>query len=101
MEPSQDTWINAILTSTDGLQRATPSPFLYAKIWNRLNARLVDLPISGRTVWLAATALIVLIVLNWTVASQHSAATPTDTAGLQTVVSDMNLYPAPHQLYTQ
>ncbi|NID12255.1 hypothetical protein [Fibrivirga algicola] len=99
MEPGKDTWINDVLGSLDGLSRAEPSPFLFAKIRNKLT----DAPSSGyvptRLVWLATASFALLAVLNWQLLQRVSGTTSPTSADLHTVVTDMHLYPSTHQLY--
>lgn len=97
MEPEKTKWINAILNSLDGLQRAEPSPFLFAKIQNRLAARPDYVPM--RTVWLAAASFALLAVLNWQLADSLGSPAPTTTGELEKVITDLHLYPATNQFY--
>lgn len=93
MEPEKDKWINTILGSLDGIQRAEPSPFLFAKIQNKLNARPEKTYVSRQTVWLAAASFVVLAVLNWQLVTGVSGTTKPNTGELNTVITDMHLYP--------
>ncbi|WP_375444609.1 hypothetical protein [uncultured Fibrella sp.] len=99
MEPEKDKWINDVLGSLDGLNRTEPSPFLFARIRNRLSDSSSPAYVPARLVWLAAASFAVLALLNWQliagIAGQNSA-TGTE---LNTVIIDMHLYPATTQLY--
>ncbi len=100
MEPNEEEkWINAVLGSANGLQRAEPSPFLFAKIRHRL-APARPVYVSTRAVWLASVSFVVLIVVNWRVAMQPVAPVRTTDAGLTSIVSDMQLYPVNNQPYS-
>ncbi|MGF7217965.1 hypothetical protein GGR92_004142 [Spirosoma lacussanchae] len=99
MEPEKEKWIDDVLSSADGLQRAEPGPFLFASIRNRLTDRAVPVRLPMRTVWLAAASFGLLVVLNWQAASGRFASAPANASELNTVVTDLNLYPATNQLY--
>lgn len=100
MKPEKEKWINDILNSTDGMQRAEPDPFLFAKVRNRLTETGLVEYIPVRTVWVAITSFAMLVLLNWRVISrQWSMPAPSDSTQLNTVVSEMQLYPTTHQPY--
>ncbi|WP_077922284.1 hypothetical protein [Spirosoma sp. 209] len=99
MEPEKEKWINDVLGSVDDLQRAEPSPFLFASIRNRIAEKAAPVRLPMRTVWLAAASFGLLVVLNWQAASGRLASAPADASELNTVVTDLNLYPATNQLY--
>ncbi len=99
MEPEKENWINEVMGSLDGLQRAEPNPFLFAKIRNRLVTRPVTTYVPTRTVWLTAASFVLLTVVNWQVYSRLTESSQADTSALNTVVSEMNLYPTTNQLY--
>jgi hypothetical protein len=99
MEPKKEKWINDILNSTDGMERVEPSPFLFAKIRNRLQTEAPKVIISPRTVWLAVASFALLILLNWRVVDRSSNVTVSQPADLTTVVTEMNLFPTGNQLY--
>ncbi|ADB41114.1 hypothetical protein [Spirosoma linguale] len=99
MEPKQEKWINDILDSVNSLQRAEPSPFLFAKIRDRLNAASQPVYVPARTVWLAAASFTLLALLNWQLTTTPAPATTTQTTELNTVATEMQLYPATNQLY--
>lgn len=71
---SKDRWINDVLESADGMQRATANPFLYTRIMARIQeansswektARLISRPSFA-----FATVLLILVINVW-VAFQH------------------------------
>ncbi|GAB3687665.1 hypothetical protein GCM10027592_01520 [Spirosoma flavus] len=99
MEPEKEKWINDVLRSVDGIERAEPSPFLYAKIRHRLFEAAPTVFLPTRTVWLVVTSFALLLLLNWRVVSQQ--VQPSDADDLSTVVSEMQLYPATNQPYSQ
>ena len=99
MEPKKEKWINDILNSMEGMQRADPGPFLYAKIRNRLQTEAPAVYVSSRTVWLAVASFALLILLNWRVMDRSSNASVSQPANLTTVVTEMNLFPTGNQLY--
>ncbi|GAB4001173.1 hypothetical protein GCM10028807_56690 [Spirosoma daeguense] len=100
MEPEKEKWINNALRSTDGIERAEPSPFLYAKIRHRLFEATPSVYLPTRTVWLTATSFALLLLLNWRVVSQQASRVNTDDTELSTIVSEMQLYPATNQPYS-
>lgn len=98
MEPGKEKWINDVLGSLNGLHRAEPSPFLFAKIRNRLSADSV-VYVSTRAVWLTAASFALLLAVNWRVLNQPASSATTQATELNTVVTDMQLYPTDNQLY--
>jgi len=99
MEPEKDKWINDVLGSIDGMNRAEPGPFLYAKIQHRLKTTPTTAYVPTRTVWLAIASFALLVLLNWRITSQSVNATPSDNPALNSVISDMQLYPDSNQPY--
>ena len=99
MEPKQEKWINDTLNSLDGMRQAEPSPFLFAKIRNRLATSPSVAYVPMRTVWLAIASFTLLLLLNLQIISQPSRSNSLQTNELNTVVSDMHLFPASNQLY--
>jgi len=99
MEPEKEQWINKVLGSLDGIQRAEASPFLFAKIRNRLTAEPAPIYVPLRTVWLIAASFAMLLLLNWGVAASVFSSGTTDSVDLDTVITDMHLYPSTNQLY--
>jgi hypothetical protein len=98
MEPEKEKWINDILSSADGMQRAEPNPFLFAKIRNRLQT---EAPVyaSPLTVWLTIASFALLVLLNWRVVDQPSKTSASQSTDLTTVATEMNLFPTGNQLY--
>ncbi|GAB4031233.1 hypothetical protein [Spirosoma gilvum] len=99
MEPEKDKWINDVLGSLEGMKRAEPSPFLYAKLQNRLLAKHIPVYVPARTVWLTVASFALLLLLNWQIIERPSTPKTHDTSDLNTVVSDMYLYPSTYQPY--
>ncbi|WP_225309656.1 hypothetical protein [Larkinella humicola] len=99
MEPKKEQWINDILNSTDGMQRAEPGAFLFAKIRNRLPSGAPPVYVSPITVWLTVATFALLILLNWRVVDWPSNAATSQSADLTNVATEMNLFPTGNQLY--
>lgn len=59
----QEEWIDNVLNSTNGMQRASPGPFLYENIINKLNTTPPFKTFSFPVMKLAA-AVILLLALN-------------------------------------
>jgi hypothetical protein len=100
-QPHQEKWINDVLNSTHGIQRPEPSPFLFAKIRDRLNVVQPSVYVPTRTVWLATASFALLAMLNWQLITQTTKTTTltTQSTELNSVVTEMELYPATNQLY--
>lgn len=99
MDLQQEKWIKDVLASTQGIQRPEPSPFLFAKIRDRLNVPQRPVYVPARTVWLAAASFALLALLNWQLMTQRVSAPTNREAELNAVVTEMQLYPASNQLY--
>lgn len=99
MKPEKEKWINDVLRSLDSLQRAEPSPFLFAKIRDRLSTAPAPVYVSVRVVWLTAASLALLFFLNWQILNQSARPNLPPISELNTVVSEMHLFPASNQLY--
>ena len=99
MEPEKDKWINDVLGSLDRLNRTEPSPFLFAKIRNRLSDSPSSAYVPMRVVWLAAASFAVLALLNWQLIAGITGQNSATNTELNTVITDMHLYPATTQLY--
>jgi hypothetical protein len=99
MDPKKEKWINDVLGSLDHVQRADPSPFLFAKIQHTLRSDSATTYVSTRTVWLTMASFALLAVLNWQLASRSINPSRTTTGELNTVITDLHLYPANNQLY--
>jgi hypothetical protein len=97
MEPKKDKWINDILASADGIERAEPGPFLYTRIRNRLATSVEYVP--ARTVWLTIASFALLLLLNWRVTSRLSEKVSDDNDELNAVITDMQLDPTSNQPY--
>ncbi|WP_460964717.1 hypothetical protein [Spirosoma litoris] len=99
MELKKNKWINDILSSSDGIQRVDPSPFLFAKIQTQLDTEASAVYLPARTVWLVVASFALLLLLNWRIISQQSAPFSPNSTELNAVVSDMQLYPSTNQPY--
>ncbi|GAB2598700.1 hypothetical protein [Spirosoma areae] len=98
MEPKQEKWVNDILNSIDGVQRAEPNPFLFAKIRNRLTTEPMPVYVSVRVIWGTVLSFALLLLLNWRVINQPVPARAVSTDDLNAVVSEMQLTPISDQL---
>lgn len=99
MEPEQENWINDVLGSLDGLNRTEPSPFLFARIRNRLLTNPSVAYVPNRMVWLAAASFAVLALLNWQIIAGLAGQGVQERNELNSVINDMRLYPTSNQLY--
>ena len=91
MEPEKEQWIRKVMGSLDNVQRAEPNPFLFTRIEQRLQSAPPAAYVSTRLVWLVAASFGLLVFLNAQLIRQRQS-TP-DNGSLNTVVSDMQLYP--------
>mgnify|MGYP001619871189 CR=1 FL=1 len=73
MEKEQ--WIDEILNSTDGLQKASAGAHLFSRIERRLRESEF---VSPKTVWLAAASIAILVAVN-VVLIKKSAHSKTDS----------------------
>ena len=63
MNKHTEEWIDQVLGSTEGMQRAQPSPELLDRIEQTLTDQRAE-KISATHWWLAAAAAIILLVIN-------------------------------------
>ncbi|TAE21755.1 MAG: hypothetical protein EAZ91_24750 [Cytophagales bacterium] len=92
MDRSKEQWQKEVMGSVEGLERAEPNPFLFAKIQHRIqqaSARVAYVP--ARTVWLVAASFALLALLNWRAFQSESATSSSDE--LNSVATDMQLFP--------
>jgi hypothetical protein len=101
MKSTETEWINDILNSVEGIERAAPNPFLLAKIQHRLMAKPSQTMVPARLVWLAAGAFVLLLMLNAQFIQQRLARPNQTDTQLSAVVSEMQLYPTQNQLYAR
>lgn len=99
MEPKEEKWINDVLGSIDKLNRTEPSPFLFAKIRNRLTSSQSTANVPTTLVWLMAASFVFLAVLNWQLIADVTDQRSSGSNELNTVITHMHLYPATNQLY--
>ena len=59
----RNNWITTILNSINGITKVSPSDDLFFKIQNKIKRNNV----SPKTVWLVASSIAVLILLNFSV----------------------------------
>lgn len=98
MEADQEKWINQVMNSLDGMERAEPSPFLFAKIRQRLTTDSGTVFVPQRTVWLAVASFASLALLNWGLLNQPADKSAT-ASSVESLVQDMQLYPTSTSLY--
>ncbi len=99
MDQEKETWINNVLGSLANTHRAEPSPFLFAKIRNRLIPEQQTVYVSAKTAWTISASFALLVLLNWQVLNQPATSSTHQADELTTVVSGMQLYPTTNQLY--
>ena len=99
MEPEKETWVNEVLGSLTNMQRAEPSPFLFAKIQNRFIHEQQTVYVSDKTVRTVVASFALLVFLNWQIINWLTTSNTHQVNNLNTVVSDMQLYPKTNQLY--
>lgn len=77
LNSERDIWTDEVMHSLDGMQRATPSPFLYT----RIIARLQDaVPVPKKYMWLTAAGFACLLLVN--IAILKSSPAPSSTQSL-------------------
>jgi hypothetical protein len=65
MNERKDNWMNEVLGSLDGVERAEADPFLFEKISNRLSIQKQEKQIASRNpVWKMALAFLLILLLN-------------------------------------
>ena len=71
-------WINDVLESTNGIEKATPNQALFSKIQNKIN---VQNTVSNQWIWLAAASFAVLVSLNikFIISNSNKTEVPTET----------------------
>ena len=67
----QNNWINEVLESTTGLQKAEPSPFLFEKVSQRIAQGKTRATASNSIKWGFAMATVVVVTLNVIVMSNY------------------------------
>ncbi len=81
----KESFINAILNSTNGMKTLYPNPELFSKIEQRIQERM---PVSSTTLWLVAASIVVLIFIN--VGIINSRQTPEEVTTLTSTISKSN-----------
>ena len=79
MDAGKDQWIDEVITSLNGLQRAEPQPFLWTRVMSRVREQK---PVATSYMWLAAASFAILIVLNILVFSSGKGQHPARPDGL-------------------
>lgn len=85
--------------SLDDLQQVEPSPFLFAKIRNQLAISTPKTYVATSKVWLATASFVVLLLVNGWLIFRQSDLGSTSTNTLNSLVTDMHLYPTNNQPY--
>lgn len=73
----QETWIQNILESTNGITPMVPNENLWAKINNKIQQQNY---VSPKTVWLVAASIVVLVFLNITLIKAKTQEKTTSTS---------------------
>lgn len=88
MNMEKETWIENILNSTNGITSVAPSDDLFSKIQKRIKHQNT---VSGKTVWLVAASIVVLVLLNVSIIGSKSKQTKdSTTAYLEMTVNQSN-----------
>lgn len=89
----QNKWINEVLESTNGMQKAEPSPFLFEKVTARINAGKTNISKTSPAVkWAFAMSTVIIIALNVFVISDYTGnniATSTDNDLISNLSSEL------------
>lgn len=93
MEEREEIWINEVLDSTKGMQRAKPSDALFDKILKRVStreAKIVRLP----QLRIAVAAAAVIAILNFVAVKQYTNqdSFASESENETTLISNYNLY---------
>lgn len=81
----KETFINAILNSTNGMTKVHPNADLLSKIEKRIQEKK---PVSSATLWLVAASIVVLISIN--VGIMNSRHTPEEASTLAATITKSN-----------
>ena len=81
----QEKWINEVLESTKGMQKAEPSPFLFEQITSKIKLGKQPVQINSTIKWGLAVSMSVIIILN--VISVFKSNSSTQQANVETQVS--------------
>ena len=69
----QNNWINEVLESTKGMQKAEASPFLFEKISNRIQTGKTSAPVKTNGIkWAFASFAAVILIVNVLAISNYS-----------------------------
>ncbi|HWY12649.1 MAG TPA: hypothetical protein VN026_15050 [Bacteroidia bacterium] len=69
----QNNWINEVLESTKGMQKAEASPFLFEKISNRIQTGKTASPVKTNNIkWVFVLVAAVILIVNIIAISNYS-----------------------------
>ncbi len=69
----QNNWINEVLESTKGMQKAEASPFLFEKISNRIQSGKTTAPVRSNSIkWAFASFAAIILIINVIALSNYS-----------------------------
>ncbi len=93
MKESEEIWMNDVLNSCQGMQKANPADGLFNKILNGLNtpqAKIIQLP----QIRIAAAAAAIVALLNMVAIQQYvfSSDNTTNIENESSLISNYNLY---------
>ena len=95
MEKQKEKWINEVLKSTEGSQRALPNPKLFSKIEAELNQKEAKRIQLDWRKWAAAMVLLIMVniycVRKYTQSSDEGSVSM-DMEHNENLISDYNLY---------
>ena len=78
-DAEKEQWIDEVMNSLNGLNRAEPQPFLWTRVMSRAQKQK---PVATSYMWLAAAGFAILIVLNILVFSTGKGKHPANPDGL-------------------
>lgn len=86
----QSKWINEVLESTKGMQKAEPGPFLFEKVTSRINKAKTSTGQTSPVIkWAFAVSAVVIISLNTMVIADYGSNETTSNSDSE-LVSDLS-----------
>jgi hypothetical protein len=82
-------WIDEVMNSLEGAQRAEAPPMLFEKIVSRINKARVEV-LPSKVVWLAAASILIIISAN-VLLLRASSQSPSQKDPYQLIVNDYQL----------
>ena len=87
----REEWIDSVMNSLDGMQRAQVNPFLYRKIADKLEKKpALKAYVSPSKLWIATLSFVVLLAINVAAIIKHSRNT---TAGVTELLYEHGFTP--------